>query len=252
VGGVPPGDMVNRLNDSVKTENRLKESFGAWKRKEEARTNPTAANEVKRIVDDWIAKGRPEVVDTSDIPKLPENFNKHREILYEGGGNQFNRAKLAVISRDFPAIFDDVQKIIKPFKDAKGSGVDAATLRTLKSVAVSKLRDMTKLGAAKDDARVPVKVLMDFKRKGDVNTANMRKSSNWNVDHIAPLAAHWHAEGYNSNDDKRINTTPNITNLQLIAGDANKSAQAEYEGTKYDYMTKAPGPAFVTEKNVWG
>ncbi len=253
IRGVAPGDMAERLHTSVKTQQRLKESFGAWKRKEEARTspNPSAANEIKRIVDKWIAEGRPEVVDTSDIPKLPDNFNKHREILYEGGGSQFNRAKIAVIGRDFPAIFAEVQSVIKPYKDARSAGMSPSDLRVVKALAVSKLKDMTKLGAAKDDAKVPVKVLVDFKRKGDVSTANMRKSSNWNVDHIVPLAAHWHAVGYNSADRERVNTTPNISNLQLIAADANKSAQAEYDGEKYEYMKKSPGPDFETEKEVW-
>ncbi|WP_350203144.1 GmrSD restriction endonuclease domain-containing protein [Streptomyces antimycoticus] len=253
IRGVAPGDMADRLHTSVKTEERLKESFGAWKRKEEARTSPdpSAANKIKQIVDKWIADGRPEVVDASDIPKLPEGFNKHREMLYEGGGNHFNRAKIAVIGRDFPGIFAEVQAVIKPYKDARSAGMAPVGLRVVKALAVSKLKDMTMLGAAKEDAKVPVKVLMDFKRKGDVSTANMRKSSNWNVDHIVPLAAHWHAVGYNSADRERVNATPNISNLQLIAADANKSAQADYEGEKYEYMKKSPGPDFETEKEVW-
>ncbi|WP_326698784.1 HNH endonuclease family protein [Streptomyces sp. NBC_01754] len=76
----------------------------------------------------------------------------------------------------------------------------------------------------------------------------MRSASNWNVDHIVPLAAHWHAVGFNSDDKARVDTTPEISNLQLIAADANKSAQADYEGIKYEFMTKRTGPEFKTDK----
>ncbi|MFE9040498.1 hypothetical protein ACFYOG_06225 [Streptomyces sp. NPDC007818] len=253
VRGVPPGDMIDRLNTSIVSAQRLQESFGAWKALERARATPDpgAANRIKATIDAWISSGSPEVVDEADIPRptLPPGFNKHREILYEGDGNRFKRAKIAVIGRDFPGIFDDVQAVIKPFKDARASGlIPPDELRTLKNLAANKLRDMTMLGAAKDEARVPVKVLKEFKRKGDVNGRNMRAASNWNADHIVPLAAHWHAVGYNSEDKSRTDATPEISNLQLIAGDANKSAQADYEGVKYEFMKKKPGPDFKTDK----
>ncbi|MGX8909714.1 phage tail protein [Streptomyces netropsis] len=253
VRNIPPGDMVDRLRTSIATEARLKESFGAWKRQEQARNSPdpAAANRIKQLIDNWLLQGRPEVVDESDIPRLPEGYNKHRDVLYEGNETPFNRAKIAVIARDFPAIFDAVQAVIKPYKDARTSGIDPASLRMIKATAVSKLRDMTMEGAAKDDAKVPVKILKEFKRKGDVRSSSMRTSKLWNVDHIVPLSAHWHAAGYNSKDEERTKTTPEVSNLQLIAGDANKSAQGDYEGEKYEFMTKAPGPDFETEKKVW-
>ncbi|MEU9565550.1 hypothetical protein AB0D16_26590 [Streptomyces sp. NPDC048161] len=250
VGNVLPGDMVDRLHTSIASADRVKESFGAWKKKEEARRtpDPSAANRIKQLIDAWIARGRPDVVDESDIPKLPEGYNKHREVLYEGNGNRFQRAKIAVIGRDFPGIYDDIKDAIQPYKDARAAGTDPASLRIIKAGAASRLRDMTMEGAAKDNARVPVKVLKEFKRKGDVNSSNMRASKLWNVDHIVPLAAHWHAVGYNSKDKPRVDATPEISNLQLIAADANKSAQADYEGEKYEFMKKRPGPDFETEK----
>ncbi|KUJ64152.1 hypothetical protein ACZ90_61230 [Streptomyces albus subsp. albus] len=253
IRNVPPGDMTERLNTSIASARRLQESFGAWKALEQARAtpDPSAANRIKTVIDAWIASGSPEVVEASDIPRptLPPGFNKHREVLYEGDGNRFKRAKIAVIGRDFPAIFDEVQAAIKPFKDARDTGtVPPDQLRILKTLAANRLRDMTMLGASKDEARVPVKVLREFKRKGDVNGRNMRSASNWNVDHIVPLAAHWHAVGYNSDDKPRVDATPEISNLQLIAGDANKSAQADYEGVKYEFMKKKPGPDFKTDK----
>lgn len=80
----------------------------------------------------------------------------------------------------------------------------------------------------------------------------MRTSSLWNVDHIVPLTAHWHGVGYNSKDKCRLDTTADLSNLQLIAADANKSAQGEYQGTKYDFMSKDPGPNFETNiAEVW-
>ncbi|MEU8541343.1 hypothetical protein AB0C52_15360 [Streptomyces sp. NPDC048717] len=252
VGNIAPGDMVDRLSASVASAQRLQDSFGAWKAQEQARAtpNPAAANVIKTRVDAWIAAGSPDVVDASDIPRptLPPGFNKHREILYEGEGNRFKRAKIAVIGRDFPGIFDDVQATIRPYKDARAAGARPEELRTQKALAAQKLRDMTMLGAAKDDARVPVKVLKEFKRRGDVNGRNMRSASNWNVDHIVPLAAHWHAIGFNSDDKPRVDTTPEVSNLQLIAADANKSAQADYGGVKYEFMKKRPGPDFSTDK----
>ncbi|MFJ9571694.1 phage tail protein [Streptomyces bacillaris] len=250
VGNVLPGDIVDRLHTSIATADRVKESFGAWKRQEEARAtpDPSAANRIKQLIDAWIVEGRPALVDESDIPKLPPGYNKHREVLYEGNGNRFQRAKIAVIARDFPGIFDDVAAAIKPYKDAREAGEDPAVLREKKAIAASKLRDMTMIGAAKDDARVPVKVLKEFKRKGDINSSNMRASKLWNVDHIVPLAAHWHAIGYNSKDNPRVDATPEVSNLQLIAADANKSAQADYEGERYEFMKKQPGPDFETEK----
>ncbi|WP_110084952.1 DUF1524 domain-containing protein [Streptomyces sp. NRRL WC-3549] len=252
IRNVSPGDMVERLNTSIASAQRLQESFGAWKAQEQARAtpNPGAANVIKSRVDAWIASGSPDVVDTSNIPAptLPPGFNKHREILYEGEGNRFKRAKIAIIGRDFPAIFDDVQAAIHPYKEARTAGAAPLQLRTQKALAAQRLRDMTMLGAAKDDAKVPVKVLKEFKRRGDVNGRNMRSASNWNVDHIVPLAAHWHAVGFNSDDKARVDTTPEISNLQLIAADANKSAQADYEGVKYEFMKKRTGPDFKTDK----
>ncbi|MFG3138691.1 hypothetical protein ACGFZA_21060 [Streptomyces sp. NPDC048211] len=252
IRNVSPGDMVERLNTSIASAKRLKESFGAWKAQEQARAtpNPGAANVIKSRVDAWIASGSPDVVDTSNIPAptLPPGFNKHRELLYEGDGNRFKRAKIAVIGRDFPAIFDDVQAAIDPYKKALAAGAAPMELRIQKALAAQRLRDMTMLGAAKDDAKVPVKVLREFKRKGDVNGRNMRAASNWNADHIVPLAAHWHAIGFNSDDKTRVDTTPEVSNLQLIAADANKSAQANYGGTKYEFMKKKTGPDFKTDK----
>ncbi|WP_232110149.1 hypothetical protein [Streptomyces buecherae] len=255
VRGVPPGDMVARLQTSLASKARMQESFLAWKQRELARSgaSPSAANRVKKIVDQWIDAGKPEVVDESEIEKLPEGFKKHREMLYEGGtaGNQFKRAKIAIIARDLPEIVELIETTIAPYKSAREAREPASMLREKKRTTADDLRALTKFGADKDNAKVPVAIWREFKRKGDISGSNMRKSSLWNVDHITPLAAHWHASGYNSKDKERFETTPDKSNLQLIAGDANKAAQATYEGERYEYVAKKPGPEFETEEDVW-
>jgi hypothetical protein len=258
-----PGDIVKRLSITLRSKKRLTDAHRAYVRQQAARLDAAAHadhNTVKKAVDDAfkeiqrrISAGLPEiepvVVDPPEQPKLPPGFNKHREILYEGDGSRFTRAKIEVLARDFPDIFAHVQSIIKPYRDAVAVGKPKDELRKLKKDAVEALRLLTKEKAGKD-ATLPSKVLKAFQRNGHVDQSFMRTSSLWNADHIVPLAAHWHAIGFNSNDGPRVNATPDVSNLKLITAEANLAAQAEYVGTSYKFTQKAPGPNFETKKEV--
>ena len=92
--------------------------------------------------------------------------------------------------------------------------------------------------------------MKEFDDTGDVSGTTLRTATLWNADHIAPLSAHWHAVGYNSDDDARLNAVDDLGNMELLAASANLGKKGEYNGTTYDFHGKPPGPGFKTSKTI--
>ncbi len=72
------------------------------------------------------------------------------------------------------------------------------------------------------------------------------KASDYDVDHVYPLAKHWAQKGYNSDDSARHGVAGNVKNLKLIRSYYNRQAGAD--GHRYEDKPFV-GPNFISIYN---
>jgi hypothetical protein len=244
---ISQGDVVQHLQRALRNEELLEKAVQKWAERMAALAQPpaTAPSTLQQLIDEGLKKSVPPVAETpAGTVVIPKGFD-HRKVLYEGDGGRFRSARSAVFARDYPAIYDRVQEILAPCRTAQKSS-DAAALAAARATARAELHAMT-IG---DRPKLPKPALEQFDKTGDITGTLLRTSTLWNPDHIAPLSAHWHAIGYNSGDAQRIGAVDDLGNMELLAKSENLSKQGEYQGKKYDFHSKPPGPGFTTAKEI--
>jgi len=244
---ISQGDMVEHLKRALRNEELLETAVKKWEERMAAMATPPAdgIRILQQIIDDGLKDSTPPVAEPpTPVVVIPKGFD-HRKVLYEGDGGRYRKAKSMVFARDFPAVYDRIQAILKPCRDAKAKGDQAAHAAALAAARVS-LVEMS----GGDHPKFPKQALKEFDDTGDVSGTTLRTATLWNADHIAPLSAHWHAVGYNSDDDARLNAVDDLGNMELLAASANLGKKGEYNGTTYDFHGKPPGPGFKTSKTI--
>ena len=194
---------------------------------------------VRRIVQ--LLQQRQEITEDSQTPgqfifaEIPEkrgipanwDSDKYRRHFYLNRSN-FNSEKQKIIDVQFPKIEEAVDNLSSKNKEKieKGQEVWADLV---KHEAVYKNQEFE-----------------------DYNPAELKKISNWHVDHTKPLALHWQTgagegdAGNNTSEEKRLNIGGGAKNLRIMWGPKNSAEQAR--GGKYVEYVLRGFTSEVTEK----
>ncbi|MCB0167272.1 MAG: hypothetical protein KDI79_23785 [Anaerolineae bacterium] len=174
----------------------------------------------------------------AEIPSrrgIPANWDsdKYRRHFYLNRSN-FNSEKQTIINNEFPRIVQAVDNMLNADQSLQQAGQRfwAQLIRT--------------------------EAIYSDRPFNSYNPNQLKNRSEWDVDHIRPLALHWEtgagagAPGHNTDEEHRHTIAGGSTNLRIMWGSKNSEERArgghyiEYVGRDFtSLVTRTKGPAYV-------